>query len=89
MRTTTQSLMEYARGVAGGLLFSLPLLYTMEVWWAGLTSHPWRLAAYVLATFVLLLGYNYYAGLRQDSCFEEVVIDSFEEMGIGLAVAGI
>lgn len=81
--------MEYARGVAGGLLFSLPLLYTMEVWWAGLTSHPWRLAAYVVATFVLLLGYNYYAGLRQDSCFEEVVIDSFEEMGIGLAVAGI
>jgi putative integral membrane protein (TIGR02587 family) len=81
--------MEYMRGVAGGLLFSLPLLYTMEVWWAGLTSHPWRLAAYVAATFVLLLGYNYYAGLRQDSCFGEVVIDSVEEMGIGLAVAGI
>ncbi len=87
MRTTAQSLREYARGVAGGLLFSLPLLYTMEVWWAGLTSHPWRLAAYVVATFVLLLGYNYYAGLRQDSCFEEVVIDSVEEMGIGLAVS--
>nr|MBA3240521.1 TIGR02587 family membrane protein [Acidobacteriota bacterium] len=64
-----------------------PLLYTMEVWWAGFSSHPWRLAAYVVATFVLLLGYNYYAGLRRDSCFEEVVIDSVEEMGLGLAVA--
>jgi putative integral membrane protein (TIGR02587 family) len=89
MRTKTQSLREYARGVAGGLLFSLPLLYTMEVWWAGFTSHPWRLAAYVAATFVLLLGYNYYAGLRKDSCFEEVVIDSVEEMGIGIAVAAV
>src|SRR5688572_21035236 len=89
MRTTTQSLMEYARGVAGGLLFSLPLLYTMEVWWAGFTSHPWRLAAYVAATFVLLLGYNYYAGLRKDSGFLEVVIDSVEEMGIGIAVAAV
>jgi putative integral membrane protein (TIGR02587 family) len=89
MRTFAQSLREYARGVAGGLLFSLPLLYTMEVWWAGFSSHPWRLAVYVVATFVLLLGYNYYAGLRQDTCFEEVIIDSVEEMGIGLGVAAL
>ena len=87
MRTVRQSIQEYARGVAGGLLFSLPLLYTMEVWWAGFTAHPWRLAAYVAATFALLLGYNYFAGLRRDTCFEEVVIDSVEEMGIGLLVA--
>ena len=78
---------EYARGVAGGLLFSLPLLYTMEVWWAGFTSHPWRLAAYVAATFALLIGYNHLLGLRRDTCFSEVVIDSVEEMGLGLLVA--
>ncbi|HYP54281.1 MAG TPA: TIGR02587 family membrane protein [Pyrinomonadaceae bacterium] len=89
MRSTSQSLREYARGVAGGLLFSLPLLYTMEVWWAGFTSHPWRLAVYVLATFVLLLGYNNYVGLRHDSGFAEVVIDSVEEMGLGLVVAAL
>ena len=87
MRTVSQSLREYARGVAGGLLFSLPLLYTMEVWWAGFTSHPWRLAAYVVATFALLLGYNYFVGLRRDSGLSEVVIDSVEEMGLGLLVA--
>src|SRR5918998_1894695 len=87
MRTVSQSLREYGRGVAGGLLFSLPLLYTMEVWWAGFTSHPWRLAAYVAATFALLLGYNYFVGLRRDTCFSEVVIDSVEELGLGLLVA--
>jgi putative integral membrane protein (TIGR02587 family) len=87
MRTVSQSLREYGRGVAGGLLFSLPLLYTMEVWWAGFTSHPWRLAAYVVATFGLLLGYNYFVGLRRDTCFSEVVIDSVEELGLGLLVA--
>src|SRR3712207_287407 len=87
MRSTSESLREYARGIAGGLLFSLPLLYTMEVWWAGFTTHPWRLALYVAATFALLLGYNYFLGLRHDSCFEEVVIDSVEEMGLGLLVA--
>ena len=89
MRTVSQSLREYARGVAGGLLFSLPLLYTMEVWWAGFVAHPWRLALYVAATFLLLLGYNYYAGLRRDSGFSEVAIDSVEELGIGLLVAAL
>ncbi|HVF67841.1 MAG TPA: TIGR02587 family membrane protein [Pyrinomonadaceae bacterium] len=87
MRSVSESLREYARGVAGGLIFSLPLLYTMEVWWAGFTSHPWRLAVYVAATFALLLGYNYFAGLRRDSCFTEVAIDSVEEMGLGLLIA--
>ncbi|HEX6182739.1 MAG TPA: TIGR02587 family membrane protein [Pyrinomonadaceae bacterium] len=87
MRTVSESLREYARGVAGGLLFSLPLLYTMEVWWAGFTSHPWRLALYVAATFALLLGYNRLLGLRHDTCFSEVVIDSVEEMGLGILVA--
>src|ERR671916_231784 len=89
MRPVNKSLREYARGVAGGLLFSLPLLYTMEVWWAGFTSHPWRLAAYVVATFVLLLGYNEFVGLRRDASFAEVVIDSVEEMGIGFVVAAV
>jgi putative integral membrane protein (TIGR02587 family) len=87
MRTVSQSLREYGRGVAGGLLFSLPLLYTMEVWWAGFTSHPFRLAAYVAATFGLLLGYNYFLGLRRDTCFAEVAIDSVEELGLGITVA--
>jgi putative integral membrane protein (TIGR02587 family) len=61
----------------------------MEVWWAGFIAHPWRLAVYVLATFVLLLGYNEFAGLRRDNSFAEVVIDSVEEMGIGIVVAAL
>ena len=89
VRPVSESLQEYARGVAGGLIVSLPLLYTMEVWWAGFISHPWRLCVYVLATFLLLLGYNEFAGLRRDSCFREVVVDSVEEMGIGLVVAAL
>ena len=68
-------------------MFSLPLLYTMEVWWAGFNTHPYRLLAYVLTTFLLLLGYNRYAGLRRDTSMTEVAIDSVEEMGIGLFLA--
>ena len=86
-RPVTKSLQEYGRGIAGGILFSLPLLYTMEVWWAGFSIHPWRLLAAVLMTLVLLLGYNRYAGLRSDVGMFEVLIDSIEELGIGLVIA--
>jgi putative integral membrane protein (TIGR02587 family) len=61
----------------------------MEVWWAGFSIHPWKLAAGVLVTLVLQLGYNRYAGLRSDAGMLEVMIDSVEEMGIGLLLAAI
>jgi len=83
----SKSLREYARGMAGGLMFSLPLLYTMEVWWAGFVADPMRLVIYVAATFILLLGYNHYAGLHHDASWQEVAIDSVEEMGLGLVLA--
>jgi len=83
----SNSLREYARGIAGGLMFSLPLLYTMEVWWTGFVAEPLRLLLYMAAVFVLLLGYNHYVGLHRDASWSEVVIDSVEEMGLGLLVA--
>lgn len=70
-------------------MFSLPLLYTMEVWWTGFVAEPMRLVVYIAVTFVLLLGYNHYAGLHHDASWSEVVIDSVEEMGLGLIVAGV
>jgi len=89
MRPISKSIQEYGRGIIGGLLFSLPLLYTMEVWWAGFSAHPLQLIIYVLATFALLLGYNYFAGIRHDANWTEVMIDSVEEMGLGLMISSI
>ncbi len=88
-RSTAQSLQEYGRGIAGGLMFSLPLLYTMEVWWAGFMLHPGRILVYGIATFALLLLYNRFAGLRRDATLLEVAIDSVEEMGIGLVLSAL
>ncbi|HEX8535853.1 MAG TPA: TIGR02587 family membrane protein [Cystobacter sp.] len=83
----TESLREYGRGITGGLLFSLPLLYTMEVWWAGFITRPAHLLLYLLGTFVLLLGYNRYGGFRRDVDWSEVLTDSVEELGLGLLVS--
>jgi putative integral membrane protein (TIGR02587 family) len=59
----------------------------MEVWWAGFTASPERLLVGLAATFVLLLGFNEHGGLRPDHSTLEVVIDSIEELGLGLVVA--
>jgi putative integral membrane protein (TIGR02587 family) len=75
--------------VAGGLLFSLPLFYTAEVWWAGVSLEPFRIGIAVAATYLLLLGYNRFVGIRQDASWSEVLIDSIEELGLGIVVAAL
>ncbi|HVI01977.1 MAG TPA: TIGR02587 family membrane protein [Enhygromyxa sp.] len=86
-RPWRQSAQEYARGIVGGLFFSMPLLFTMEVWWAGFVLPPGRLLAGVCATLLLLIGYNRYAGLRRDARVLDTVIESVEELGLGIVVA--
>lgn len=88
-RSVADSLQEYGRGVAGGLIFALPLLYTQEVWQLGAAMLPGQLLAGLAGTFLLLLGYNRYAGLRKDAGWAEVLIDSVEELGLGFLVAAV
>jgi putative integral membrane protein (TIGR02587 family) len=83
-----ESLQEYGRGIGGGFLFSLPLLYTMEVWWAGFTLSPLRLLIGLGAALALLCAFNAYAGLRYDATAAEIAIDSVEELGLGLLLSG-
>lgn len=86
-RTLAESLREYGQGVAGGLIFALPLLFTMELWDSALTIDPCKLLLYVAFTMGLLFLYNRYAGLRRDASLWEVWIDSIEELGIGLILS--
>ncbi|QCR22361.1 TIGR02587 family membrane protein [Pontibacter sp. SGAir0037] len=86
-RPASDSLKEYARGIVGGLIFSFPMLYTMEVWWAGFIAGPFHFVALVPVTFFLLLGYNRYAGMRPGSSWRSIFVDSIEEMGIGLVLS--
>jgi len=86
-QTKKQTLKEYGRGVIGGLLFSLPLVYTMEVWWSGFIAPPAYLLTCVGVTYLLLLGYNRYAGMKPDSSFKEICWESVEEIGLAFVVS--
>ena len=45
-----------ARAFAGAVIFSLPLLMTMEMWWFGFTMEPLRLLQFMLLNFLILIG---------------------------------
>lgn len=80
------TLKEYGRGIIGGLLFSLPLLYTIELWWVGIMASDEKLLLFIVFTFVMLLGYNKYAGMRPDSSLVEIVKESAEEIGLAFVI---
>ncbi len=86
-RPISQSLQEYGRGIAGGLLFSFPLLYTMEVWWTGFIASPFQFILVIVFTFILLLGYNRFAGMHPEATWKDVLVDSVEDLGIGFFLA--
>lgn len=79
-----ESLKEYGRGITGGLLFSLPMLYTMELWWAGFIANTLQLIIYFIVGIGLLLIYNRYVGIREDHSFLEGLLESLEEMGMAI-----
>lgn len=79
-----ESLKEYGRGITGGLLFSLPMLYTMELWWAGFLANPLQLIIYFIVGMFLLMIYNHYVGIRREHSIWEGFLESVEEMGMGI-----
>ena len=44
---------DLARAFGGALLFSLPLLMTMEMWWFGFILEPFRLAVFLLVALAV------------------------------------
>lgn len=74
------------RGVSGGLLFGIPLLFTMELWRIGSAARPLRLAAVLLATFAAVVVLTRAAGFRRaaDVRWSDVLVDSVEAVALGL-----
>lgn len=74
------------RGVSGGFLFGIPLLYTMEVWWLGSVVQPQRMIVALVTTFVVVLLLNRMAGFRrsEDVSLADAAMDSIEALAIGL-----
>jgi putative integral membrane protein (TIGR02587 family) len=81
-----QELNDLIRGVSGGFLFGIPLLYTMEVWWVGSSVEPLRLLLAIALTFTLVFLLNQTSGFRNvaDIRFRDAVMDTVEAIALGI-----
>ena len=68
-KSTVRANRDYAIGVArafgGALLFSLPILMTMEMWTLGFAMDRLRLAVLMLGLLPILIGLAYYSGFEE------------------------
>ncbi|WP_029032309.1 TIGR02587 family membrane protein [Salinarimonas rosea] len=78
---------DLARGFAGAILFALPLLMTMEMWWIGFYVSPGRLALFLVLSVPLLVALAYYAGFRDSFDWRDDVVDAFTAIAIGAVTA--
>lgn len=78
------------RGVSGGFLFGIPLLYTMEVWWIGSSVSMLRVAMAIVLTFGIVFILNRTEGFRKtgDTDVVNAAMDTVEAMAIGIVCAG-
>lgn len=79
-------LRDQVRALSGALLFGIPLLYTMEVWWIGSHSNPRQLVLILAFTFAVVAVLGHVAGFRdeKDSTLADTLMDSVEAVAMGL-----
>lgn len=79
---------DLARAFGGALLFSLPLLMTMEMWWFGFILEPLRLAVFLLVALPLLFGLAFYAGFSASHRgLGHALLDTLVALAVGFLVA--
>jgi putative integral membrane protein (TIGR02587 family) len=81
-----QELNDLIRGISGGFLFGIPLLYTMEVWWIGSSVKPIRLLIAIAITFTIVFLINQTTGFRNsaDIHAKDALMDTVEALSLGL-----
>lgn len=66
-----------ARAFAGAIVFGLPLLMTMEMWWLGFHADRGRMALLLILSFPLLVGLSHFSGFEPTFGWVDDVVDAF------------
>ncbi len=76
------------RGLCGGFLFSVPIIYTMEMWWLGFALDRHRLLVFLLIALPLLFGLAHYAGFSRRRGLVNDGLDTAAALAVGFVTAG-
>lgn len=77
------------RAVGGALLFSLPMLMTMELWELGFYMGRLKLALLLVLMVPLLVGVAHRIGFEPSFGWREDIRDAFIALGIGLVTSAV
>lgn len=75
------------RAFAGAIIFSLPLLMTMEMWTFGHSLGPSMLLQFSLANMVMLFGLSKVAGFEESHYFLDDLLDALAAYAVGAMVS--
>jgi uncharacterized membrane protein len=78
-----------ARAFGGALIFSLPMLMTMELWQLGFYIDPLRLALLLLIFFPLLITLSHRFGFEETVRWLDDALDAFVAYAVGFITAGL
>jgi putative integral membrane protein (TIGR02587 family) len=76
-----------ARAFGGAILFSLPMLMTMEMWELGFYMNKFRLALLLFLTVPLLVGLSHYMGFEETFGFLDDAVDAFVAVAVGFVAS--
>ena len=80
---------DLAAAVAGGAIVGMPLLYTMEMWWHGMTLSPAHLLLLIVAILLMNFAFSIVSGFRQESTLVEAAMESVTSVGIGVVFSAL
>lgn len=72
-----------ARAAAGAIIFSLPILMTMEMWSLGSSMNPWHQALLVAICLPLLVGMSHVIGFEETFGWLDDTVDAFVAFAVG------
>jgi putative integral membrane protein (TIGR02587 family) len=78
---------DLAHDFGGAILFSFPLLMTMEMWWLGFYMDRLRLALFLALAVVMVTGLSYFEG--GEETFKIEVLDALVACAAGYTVATV
>lgn len=78
-----------ARAFAGAVIFGLPLLMTMEMWWLGFSMPAWKLALFLALFFPFLVALSWHAGFEPTFSLRDDVVDALVAYAVGFVSSAL
>ena len=78
-----------ARAFGGAIIFGIPLLMTMEMWFLGFYLDRGRLLLFLVLNFFMLVGLSRFGGFERTSSLFEDVLDAFAAFAVGVTASAV